>query len=127
MNVRWDAAVQGNGFWADAQGDRPERSETGGALRARVEIFGALAGRLQQRSFVIDLPAGGSVSDIVQEVARRAGPQFAARALGRSGELQRCCRAFLDGAPVDDPHARIRGGQASSSIELILLTAAEGG
>ena len=125
MAVRWDAVVQGNGFWADAQGDRAARNELGGAVRARVEIFGALAGQLTERSFLVDLPAGGSVHDIVQEVARRAGPQFAARALTPSGQLQRCCRAFVDGAAIDDPHARLPGGPAA--IELILLTSAEGG
>lgn len=125
MSVRWDAVVQGNGFWADAQGDRAARDEPGGAVRARVEIFGALAGRLRERSFLVDLPAGGSVHDIVHEVARRAGPEFAARALMSSGQLQRCCRAFVDGAPVDDFHARLPGGHAA--LELILLTSAEGG
>lgn len=125
MSVRWDAVVQGNGFWAEAQGERAARNEPGGAVRARVEIFGALASRLAERSFFVDLPAGGSVHDIVHEVARRAGPQFAARALTPSGELQRCCRAFVDGIPLDDPRARLSGGQAA--IELILLTSAEGG
>jgi hypothetical protein len=125
MTVRWDAVVQRSGFWAE--GGDAKRSEPSGAVRARVEIFGALAGRLPQRSFLVDLPAGGSVHDIVHEVARRAGPEFAARALMPSGQLQRCCRAFVDGAPVDDPHARLPGGQAASSIELILLTSAEGG
>jgi hypothetical protein len=126
MSVRWDAVVQDNGFWADAQGDRAARNEPRGAVHARVEIFGALAGRLPERGFLVDLPAGGSVNDIVQEVARRAGPEFAARALAPSGALQRCCRAFLDGVPIDDPHARLPGGQAAS-LELILLTSAEGG
>jgi hypothetical protein len=125
MAVRWDAVVQGNGFWAEAQGDRAARNESSGPVRARVEIFGALAGRLTERSFLVDLPAGGSVHDIVQEVARRAGPEFAARALTPSAQLQRCCRAFVDGVPLDDPHARLPGGQAA--IELILLTSAEGG
>lgn len=125
MSVRWDAVVQRSGFWAD--GGDAKRSEPGGAVHARVDIFGALAGRLRERSFQVDLPSGGSVHDIVQEVARRAGPEFAARALTPSGQLQRCCRAFVDGAPVDDPHARLPGGRAASSIELILLTAAEGG
>lgn len=125
MSVRWDAVVQRSGFWAD--GGDAKRSEPSGAVHARVDIFGALAARLRERSFQVDLPAGGSVHDIVQEVARRAGPQFAARALAPSGELQRCCRAFVDGVPVDDPHARLPGGQRASSIELILLTAAEGG
>lgn len=124
MTVRWDAVVQRSGFWADGEG--AERNEPNGPVRARVEIFGALAGRLRERSFLVELPAGGSVNDIVQEVARRAGPEFAARALAPSGLLQRCCRAFLDGAPVDDPHARLPGGQAAS-LELILLTSAEGG
>ena len=117
--------MQGNAFWADAQGDRAARNESHGAVHARVEIFGALAGRLTERSFLVELPAGGSVHDIVKEVARRAGPQFAARALTPSGELQRCCRAFVDGFALDDPHARLAGGQAA--IELILLTSAEGG
>lgn len=125
MNVRWDAVVQGSGFWAEGESAKP--NEPGGRVRARVEIFGALAGRLPQRSFLVDLPAGGSVHDIVHEVARRAGPQFAARALLPSGQLQRCCRAFVDGAAVDDPHARLPGGQRASAIELILLTSAEGG
>src|SRR3970040_1485349 len=125
MAVRWDAVVQGNGFWADAPGDRDARNEPRGAVRARVEIFGALAGRRTERSFLVALPAGGSVHDIVQEVARRAGPQFAARALTPSGQLQRCRRAVVRGVPLDAPHARLPGGQAA--IELILLTSAEGG
>lgn len=125
MAVRWDAVGEGSGFWDDAQGDRAARKEPGGAVAARVWIFGALASRLPERNFLVDLPAGGSVHDIVHEVARRAGPQFAARALTPAGQLQRCCRAFVDGVPVDDPHARLPGGPAA--IELILLTSAEGG
>lgn len=123
MTVRWDAVVQRSGFWA--AGESAKGDEPGGAVRARVEIFGALASRLPERRFLVDLPAGGSVHDIVKEVARRAGREFAARALTPSGQLQRCCRAFVDGAPVDDPHARLPGGHAA--IELILLTSAEGG
>lgn len=125
MSVRWDAVVQRSGFWAD--GGDARRSEPSGAVHARVDIFGALAGRLRERSFQVDLPSGGSVHDIVHEVARRAGPEFAARALMPSGQLQRCCRVFVDGAPVDDPHACLPGGQDASFIELILLTSAEGG
>jgi hypothetical protein len=125
MAVRWDAVGEGNGFWADAQGDRAKRNEPGGAVAARVWIFGGLASRLRERTFQVDLPAGGSVHDIVHEVARRAGPEFAERALTPSGQLQRCCRAFVGGVPVDDPHARLPGGQAA--LELILLTSAEGG
>ena len=123
MTVRWDAVVQRSGFWA--AGESAKGHEPGGAVHARVDIFGALASRLEQRRFLVDLPAGGSVHDIVREVAQRAGPQFAARALTPSGELQRCCRAFVDGAPVEDPHARLPGGPAA--LELILLTSAEGG
>ena len=124
MSVRWDAVVQRSGFWAAGEGAKG--NEPGGPVRARVEIFGALASRLPQRSFLVELPQGGSVNDIVHEVARRAGPEFAARALAPTGVLQRCCRAVLDGAPLDDPHARLPGGQAAS-LELILLTSAEGG
>lgn len=125
MGVRWDAAVGTSRFWAAPARAAP--LERAAPLVARVELFGALAARAPARSYLVDLPDGGSVNDVVRQVARRAGAEFASRALDAGGALHRCCRAFVDGAPVENPGTRITATRRAARIELILLTAAEGG
>ncbi len=97
--------------------------ESGEVSAVKVWLFGALATVTDERTVTVELPAGGTVDDVLAALVQRLGAEFAALALGAEGMLAPCCRLFVDGRPVEDVAAPITG----TEVEIILLTSAEGG
>ena len=129
MLVRWDAVVGDNDFWSE----RPRRipsEELSGANRSvsvQVWLFGSLHDGIAENPVTLQLPVPFSVRDAVAELGKLLGREFLERLTDSGGDLLRICRVFVNGQAIDDTAAPIRTTAAQAEIELIVLTAAEGG
>lgn len=127
MGVRWDAVVQDNGFWSDAA--RPSREMPAADANSRVQVwlFGSLADGFAERPLVVECRGAFSVDDVIAELGRLYGRAFLDRVTDAGGGIFRHCRVFVNGQAVDDAAMPIQTEASQTDIELILLTAAEGG
>ena len=131
VKVRWDAVVDRSEFWSEPQ--RPEATpsapvgECASPVTIQVWPYGALAGVLAERPLTLQFPAGFSVSDVLDELGRRHGEAFRDLVIGSDGRKLRQCRVFVDGLSADDVDAPVQVGPTPALVEIILLTALEGG
>lgn len=128
MLVRWDAVVRDNDFWSEsprqpgaapASEDRP--------VRVQVWLFGSLNDQAGSSPVTVQFQRPFSVNDVIAELGRVLGRAFLDRLTDSAGVMFRICRVFVDGEAVEDVAAPIETAAAQTTVELILLTAAEGG
>ncbi len=125
MAVRWDAAVGGSRFWSE-----PERGAAGAAgapLAAQVWLFGRLARAAEKQPLTLALPNPFCVRDLIAELRRLCGAEAFAPLVATSAGRLRDCRVFVDGLPIEDAGAPIEPRASPARVEIILLTAIEGG
>ena len=96
-------------------------------LAVRVELFGILATLTSSRALTLQLPAKASVGDVIASLRARFGDELFDHVYKAQGTLNGCCRVFIDGCPTDDLEAPLARGAGSPTVEVILLTPAEGG
>ena len=127
MGVRWDAVVQDTGFWSDAA--RPSKETPAADMNRRVQVwlFGSLAEGIAERPLTVECRGAFSVHDVIAELGRRCGRAFLERVTAPGGGILKYCRVFVNGQSVDDTTAPIQTAESPTQIEMILLTAAEGG
>lgn len=94
--------------------------------RVHVSLFGGLGIYCRERPLVVDVPAEATVADVIDVLGRRLGSAFLDSVMESSGERNRCCRIFVNGSRVE-LEARLPAGGSTPEIELIVLTAFEGG
>ena len=129
MGVRWDAVVQHNNFWPKGA-RRSTETHPAGAQRpvcARVWLFGSLNDGAVKSPVSVEFGAPFSVRDVIAELGRLFGGAFLDRVTDSGGGMLRNCRVFVNGQAVDDAAAPIQTAASRTDVELILLTAAEGG
>lgn len=129
MGVRWDAVVEDKGFWSEHSRESPEipLDDASRPLRVQVWLFGSLNDGLVKSPVTLECPGPVSVRDVIAELGRVHGRAFLARVSDSGGDLFRNCRIFVNGQAVDDVAAPIQPGALHTEVELMLLTAAEGG
>jgi hypothetical protein len=133
MNVRWDAVVGQDTFWstpaAAAASSTPAARTSAGPHPVAVEVslYGMLAVALGERTLKFELPGDAVLADVIGELQRRLGPEVLRGIVGPNGEMNRCCRVFVNGAQAEDPATPVRQGGAAATLEIILLVAIEGG
>ena len=129
MSVRWDAVVQDNGFWSNTA--RPSRetpaADANRPVCVQVWLFGSLADGFVERPVTVEVRRLFSVGDVIAEMGRRCGRAFLDRVTAPGGGILRYCRVFVNGQSVDDATAPIQATETPTQVEMILLTAAEGG
>jgi molybdopterin converting factor small subunit len=91
-----------------------------------VSLFGALSRHCHERPLLVEVPAGATVAEVIEALGRRLGSAFLEDVRETSGEKFRTCRIFVNGTRVEF-EARLPGGRATPRVELIVLTAFEGG
>ncbi|MCC6473115.1 MAG: hypothetical protein IT514_05160 [Burkholderiales bacterium] len=126
MEVRWDAVVCGNPFGIAARCE-PGGSTREGPVQIEVWLFGMLRGPGMAMPVRLEFPAAPTLRELAAELGRRLEPELAERLLAPQGGLYRYCRAFADGVQVESPDARVGAPGARARVEVIILTAAEGG
>ena len=127
MGVRWDAVVQDNGFWSNTARLSQETPAADANCRVHVWLFGSLADVFAERPLNVEIRGPFSVGDVIAEIGRRCGRAFLDRVTAPGGGILRYCRVFVNGQSVDDATAPIRTTASPTQVEMILLTAAEGG
>ena len=131
MNVRWDAVVADKHFWAEPPRPTPAhpRPADGNTdpVSVKVWLYGSLANVVEQRPLELPLPQGFSVSDVMAELGQRYGEEFREHVFDTDGRKTRLCRVFVDGMPADDVDVPVHTGSTQAEVEMILLTAIEGG
>lgn len=132
MNVRWDAVVDRR----FPHGDEPRRPAPGsprgeagdGRVAAvRVWLYGTLANVAAARPIELQLPARFSADTVIAELGRRLGPEFLGHLVDAAGRKYEHCRVFVDGVEVEHSHLPVHEGTTAATVEMILLTAIEGG
>ena len=131
MAVRWDAVVERDRhrFEIGFEPARPAaaRLTPCASAPASVEIwlFGSLADAVPERPLRLQFRNPFSIGDVIAELGRHCGDGFLSRVTAPDGEMLRHCRVFVNGEDVEDTRAPVCA--QASQIEMILLTAAEGG
>lgn len=132
MNIRWDAVVTPSRCatkvqpWIGDGTDSPG-GDGGEAASINVWLYGTLAIGVVERPVRLQLPAPFSTDMVICELGCRLGNAFRERVLDADGRKLCYCRVFVDGAEVEDPVQPIHAGEAPATVEMILLTAIEGG
>src|SRR5450759_3833550 len=127
-NVRWDDVVDSTLVRSSATPAVQRRSDEDGLardVRVRVQLFGALASIATERTPNLVVPKPATVGDVVTALGERLGDAFLARVVDETGVKHRYCRLFVAGAPIEDLRTPI--DTDSVELEMILLTATEGG
>jgi hypothetical protein len=94
--------------------------------RVYVSLFGALGVHCRERPLLVDVPVGATVAEVIEVLGRQLGSAFLEGVMETTREKFRCCRIFVNGSQVE-LEARLPGGSAAPKVELIVLTAFEGG
>jgi hypothetical protein len=130
MGVRWDAVVE------RSRSEPPPApatrltlcpSTTGATTSVEIWLFGSLADSVPERPLRLQFRKPFSIGDVIAELGRRCGAEFLSRVTAPDGGMLRHCRVFMNGEPVEDTVAPVCAQEPSTQIEMILLTAAEGG
>lgn len=91
-----------------------------------VWLFGSLSKLAPKQPTVLSAPDGARVGWAIDELARRIGPAFRDQVMETPTRKFGFCRVFLDGRMVE-LEDRLPAVAAPQDLELIILTAAEGG
>ncbi len=114
-----NAARESEKSGADAPG------ETG--IDVEIWLFGYLALVAGERHISLNFPDGISAGDVVRRLADRYGPEIRKNIFDDTGAKSRFCRIFLNGLPIETLDAPLEADAKQQALELILLSAYEGG
>ena len=129
MGVRWDAVVEcGSRRFEPARppAARPTLS-AGAPVSVEVWLFGSLADSIPERPLRLRFGSEFTIAEVIAELGRRGGAEFLAKVTAPDGGLLSHCRVFVNGEPVEETRVPVCGDDTVAHIEMILLTAAEGG
>lgn len=129
MAVRWDAVVDRDRrrFERRAEPAPAAHPSPGGSASVEIWLFGSLADAVPERPLKLQFRNPFSIDDVVAEMGDRFGDAFLSRVTAPDGGMLRHCRVFVNGEAVEDTGAPVCVLVPLSQIEMILLTAAEGG
>jgi hypothetical protein len=128
MDVRWDAVASGDPFGINRDKDPGGATPApAGPLDVQVWLFGRLMAAGWQNPLALHLGAGNTLREVFAALSAYLDADALARLVSPEGELLRTCRVFVNGLQADRLDAPIRSAGAAAQIEIIVLTAAEGG
>ena len=127
--MRWDAVVERDRRRFEPRAEAAPAARLTPCASASVEIwlFGSLADAVPERPLRLQFRNPFSIDDVVAELGHRCGDAFLSRVTAPDGSMLRHCRVFVNGEAVEDTGAPVCAHAPLSQIEMILLTAAEGG
>ena len=127
--MRWDAVVQDNDFWLKSVHGSPEApsEDSQSPVSVQVWLFGYLNDGAAKNPVTLEFKGPFSTRDVIAELGQLRGRVFLDRVTDSGDVLFRNCRVFVNGQAVEDTAAPIRTEASQTEVELILLTAAEGG
>jgi len=107
--------------------DNNVANKSGGQVTVNVWLFGILAVQIPESPVRLKMPENFRVADIIKILEQKYGGHIFADTKRNHQELASCCRAFLDGYPIDNYDLPLDVDRESMDLELILLLAYEGG
>lgn len=132
MNIRWDAVVD-HRLRVAGEAARPDSAvpglaaEEGEVATVNVWLYGTLASGVAERPIRLQLPARFSTDAVIRELGCRLGDEFRGLVVDADGRKFCHCRVFVDGVEVENTVQPVHRGPAPATVEMILLTAIEGG
>jgi len=129
MSVRWDAVVGCSQFWAEPARPVPAAPAAGtdAPVPVRVLLFGTLANSTADRALTLNLRSPFCVADVIAELGHRCGGELLSLVADSNGRKFNHCRVYVNGEPVEDVARPVHTAGSAAQVEMILLTAAEGG
>jgi hypothetical protein len=98
-----------------------------GDIEVEIALFGFLTTVTDKTRVTLKLPAGSVVADILAALGEECGTAVLKALKDENGELNECCRIFVDGVLLKNAGSRISPEGGSAKIEMILLMANEAG
>lgn len=94
-----------------------------GLTRVKINFYGLIKDVVDKRSDEVALPAGASVEDLLQLLAKQYGERFRNRVLTKQGQLQRTVKLVVNNQPIDpaDLGSSLTASNDSSSAEVTVL------
>lgn len=129
MWVRWDAIVQDNSFWSEhpRQSQKARIVDPNNLNRVQVRLFGSLNNGVTARPLTLDFVGPFTIKDVIVELGRLYGTEFLDCMVDVGGVLSRTCRVIVNGQLVEDTTTPIVTNGFQAEVEMILLSAIEGG
>ncbi|CAI09326.1 MoaD/ThiS family protein [Aromatoleum aromaticum] len=132
MNIRWDAVVDCQSRTAEVPGRAVSGAVVGAVRHAAVAtvnvwLYGTLAGSATERPLRLQIADRLSTNAVIRELGQRLGEEFLGHVVDAKGRKFDHCRIFVDGSEVDNPELPVHQGPGPATVEMILLTAIEGG
>ena len=129
MGVRWDAVVECGSRRFEPARAPAARPALGAGTPASVEVwlFGSLAEAIPERPLRLQFGNPFTIAEVIAELGRRGGADFLAKVTAPDGGLLSHCRVFVNGEPVEETRVPVCADDSVAHVEMILLTAAEGG
>jgi hypothetical protein len=130
---RWDAVVDKSRFCMEsplpiAVSTGPRDTTTVAAsVPVKIWLYGELATLLPERPLVVGLPDGFTLGEVFADLSKRCGQEFRDAVIRPDGKKSTHCRVFVDGLPVDDLDTPVHVGSSPALVELIVISATEGG
>ena len=127
--TRWDAVVPASPQSAAERfpSAGADGSATAGQVSIRVWLYGGLAPTATERPVCLSLAAPLTIRDVILALQQRLDDWPADLIFNGPGELSRRCRLFVDGVSCHELDMPVGSSAHSTQIEMILLTANEGG
>lgn len=112
-----------------AEDSPPQDASKAAADRYRVHVwlFGSLSMISAERHLVFDVPDGARVAWIVEALGQRLGCRLVNQIMETPDRKFGVCRIFFNGVQVELEDELAPQGAQGSDIEIIVLTALEGG
>ncbi len=129
-----DKAVVGNGASVgrlELEGssvgeDLGVKGEAKHDISVRVWFFGMIRQLTGERDVALTVPCGSTVADVLTALIGRFGSEFRDQIMRVVGKKS-CCRVSLDGYLVKDLATPVGAGTGAATVEIIVLSAQEGG
>ena len=96
-------------------------------MRVNVRLFGILAILAKERSVALQMAERATLGDVLTELGKRFGGEFADHIFRVEGEMHSYCGIFVNDAMVNDLNEELRANGPAAEVGMILLMASEGG
>ncbi len=96
-------------------------------IEVHVHMFGMVSAMTGEREVTLHLPLDAVVNDVIAALAERYKTPLFEDAMAMAGKKTSHCRISVNGHLVREPTAPLTAEGGRSSVEIILLSAFEGG
>ena len=111
----------------EASRPHPPAAASEAGLDVRVRMFGMVCTMTGEREVMLRLPLDAVVNDVVAALTARYSMPLFENTMSTAGKKTSHCRVSVNGCLVRDPATPLGAGSDRTEVEIILLSAYEGG